>query len=146
MRIMPLALLAAIALPAAAHAAPASDPADAAVAAIQNPLVQDGLARTITQLAGIVLDTQVGGMAILTDPAKDIRPGDTLGDVVRRDDPEAERHLYEKARRSIATAGAVAGGVAGQVAEIDRTAVRLQAAIAPLLAMIGSTDRVAAGY
>jgi len=147
MRIVFMTLMVAIALPAAAQAAPpqASDRTDAAVAALQSPIVQDGLARTITQLAGIVMDTRVGGLAVLTDPAEDVRPNDTLGDVVRRRDPEADTHLYEKTRRSIATAGAVAGGVAGQVAAIDRTAARLQAALAPLLAMLGSNDNAPDG-
>jgi hypothetical protein len=141
MRMLSLALLGTLALPAAAHAAPpapAPDRTGMAVAALQNPVVQDALAHTVTQLAGIILDTRVGALAVLTDPAADIRPGDTLRDVATRNDPDVERHLYEKTRRSIATAGAVAGGVAGQVAEIDRTADRLQAALAPLLGMLGS--------
>lgn len=133
------ALLAATALPAAAVAAPPeADRAGHAAAALQNPLVQDGVAQALTMLAGIILDTRVGPIAALADPAVGVRPGDTLRDVAHRDDPQFERHLYEKTRRSVATAGAVAGGVTQQVAEIDRTAGRLKTALAPLMAALAS--------
>lgn len=128
----------AIALPAAAHARDAAPrpriDAAQATAALRNPLVQDGLAQAITQLAGIVLDTRVGPLATLTDPRDDIRPGDTLRDLKHRDDPDYERHLHESTRHAIATAGAVAGGAQAEAAELNRTAARLKAALAPLLA------------
>jgi hypothetical protein len=145
MRILCFALLAAAvpaaALPAPANAAPLpTDRLDQAAGALQNPLVQDGIARALTQLAGIVLDTKVGPLATLADPQGDVRPGDTLGDVARRSDPDVDRHVYDSTRGAVATAGAVAGGVSGQMAEIDRTAGRLTAALAPLMAILGSRD------
>lgn len=128
------AVIAAACFPAAASgASPQANRAAQAAAALQNPLVQDGLAGVLTELAGIVLDTRIGAIAALADPGADLRPGDTLRDVTHRDDPQFERHLYEKTRRSVATLGAVAGGVAQQTAEINRAADRLKAALAPLL-------------
>lgn len=130
-------------LPTAAAAQPAPqvtiDPAQAA-AALQNPLVQDGLARTVTRLAGIVLDTRVGPLATLADPGDDIRPGDTLRDLKHRDDPQFERHLDDSTRRAVATAGLVAGGVASEGAELQRTADRLRTALAPLLAALAPRE------
>ena len=135
---MRLAIVALLALPFTAAPATAQvpgarlDPAQAA-AALQNPLVQDGIAAAVAQLAGIVLDTRIGPLAALSDP--DARPEDTLRDVERRRDPDYEAHLRERTRGAVATAGAVAGGVAVQSAELKRTADRLHAALAPLLAM-----------
>lgn len=135
MRLVVAAALVSV-LPATAHAQaarPAIDPAQAA-AALQNPLVQEGLAAAITQLAGIVLDTRVGPPAALADPDGDVRPRETLRDVERRRDPGFEAHLHDRARSAVASAGMVAGGVAGQSAEFKRTADRLKAALAPLMA------------
>ena len=127
-----LLLSALVAAPAAAHDAAPARPritADQAAAALQNPLVQDGLAGALTQLVGIVLDTRVGPLAALTDPAEDVRPGDTLRDLEHRDDPRFEQHLHDRTRRALA----VAGGVAGETAELERTSRRLEAALAPLI-------------
>ena len=109
-----------------------------AAAALGNPLVQDAAARTLTQLVGIVLDTRVGPAAALTDPEEDVRPNDTLGDLVRRDDPRFEQHLYEGTRRSLGTAAAVAGGAAVEAKELKRTADRLDAALAPLIGALSA--------
>ena len=120
----------------AVHATP-----EQAAAALQNPLVQDAAARTLTQLVGIVLDTRVGPAASLTGPDADIRPNDTLRDLARRDDPRFEEHLYHSTKRALGTAGAVAGGAAVEAKELKRTADRLDAALAPLLdALSGPRD------
>lgn len=113
---------------------PARPSAEQAAAALGNPLVQEAAARALTQLAGIVLDTRVGPAAMM-DPS--VRAGDTLRDVVRRDDPDFEEHLYEGTRRSLGTAAAVAGGAAVQARELKRTADRLEAALEPLLGVLG---------
>ena len=82
------------------------DPADVA-RVLQNPAVQEGAAAAIGQLADILLDTRVGALAALGDP--DVRPGDTLRDLKRRDDPDFEARLRRDTRRSLREAGAVAG-------------------------------------
>ena len=102
------------------------DPADVA-RALQSPAVQEGAASAIGQLADILLDTRVGALAALGDP--DVRPGDTLRDVKRREDPAFEANLRQDTRRAVGQAGAVAAGAA----ELQRTADRLRAALAPLL-------------
>jgi hypothetical protein len=136
MRIRSLLLPAiALAAPAIAHAQTApADRAEQVAAALQNPLVQDAAARALTQLAGIVLDTKVGPIAALAAPDAGVRANDTLRDITRRGGPDVERQLYDRTKHAIGTAGAVAGAATKQAAEIDRTADRLTAALAPLIA------------
>jgi len=139
MRIVPAIVLAAVLVPAAAAARPPeADRAAQAAAALQNPLVQDGVARTLTQLADIVLDMRVGPLAALAAPEAGLRPDETLRNVQQRTDPDFDRHLRESTRAGVATMGAVAGGVAAQSAEIGRTVARLDSALAPLIAALGS--------
>ncbi|WP_425228566.1 hypothetical protein [Sphingomonas sp.] len=145
------AALAALALTAVAAPAPALAQGadhrplhvtpDQAAAALGNPLVQEAAARSLTQLVDIVLDTHVGPAAALTDRAEHIRPADTLGDLVRRDDPHFDEHLYRDTRRSLGTAAAVAGGAAAETRELKRTADRLDAALAPLIAALTTAQR-----
>lgn len=130
-----LALIAAAPVMAAPHAARPTP--EQAAAALQNPLAQELAARALTQLAGIVLDTRVGPAAALAGPDADIRPNDTLRDMVRRDDPRFEEHLYHDTRRTLGTAGAMAGGAMTEAKELKRTADRLEAAIAPLIGALG---------
>ena len=142
MRIVPFALASLLlAAPAVAadRDAPQLSAADAA-RALQNPMVQEGVALALTRLVDIVLDTRVGALAPLADPESDVRPNDTLRDVKRRDDPDYERRLKQDTRRALAQAGAVAGGVAAGSAELERTAARLADALEPLLSAMRSRD------
>lgn len=134
-----LALIAASPAVAAPREAARPTPEQAA-AALQNPLVQDLAARALTQLAGIVLDTRIGPAAALAGPDADVRPNDTLRDMVRRDDPRFEEHLYRDTRRTLGKAGAVAGGAALEAQELKRTTDRLEVALAPLLGVLGQRD------
>ena len=111
------------------------DPADAA-RALQNPAVQEGAALAITRLADILLGTRVGALAALGDPG--VRPDDTLRDVKRREDPGFEARLRRDTRRTLKQAGTVAGGVAAGTTELQRTARRLEQALAPLLGAGGA--------
>jgi hypothetical protein len=134
----PALLLSLIAAPAVAQRAPVPPQApalsaDAAAKLLADPATQDVLALQIAGLAGIVLDTRVGPLASLADPRDGVRPDDTIRSVQRRRDPEFDRHLYEGSRRAVASAGAVAG----EAAELQRTAQRLRAALAPLIAAAG---------
>ena len=133
--LLPMIVAATPALAAEHHATPRPS-AEQAIAAANNPLVQEAAARALTQLVGIVLDTRVGPAAALA-PDADLRPTDSLRDVVRRDDPRFEEHLYQDTRRSIGTAAAVAGGAAIEARELKRTADRLDAALAPLIGALG---------
>lgn len=122
------ALLCAIALPAAAQSQREAD----AVRALNEPMVQEGIAMAMAGLAGIVLDTRVGPLARYADPEADIRPSDTLRDVERRRDPHFETKLHDQTRRAVATVGVVAGDALAMSGELARTADRLRDALAPL--------------
>lgn len=135
-----LILAASPALAQAAPRQPVRPSAEQAVAALGDPLVQELAARSLTQLVAIVLDTRVGPAAALTDPSERIRPTDTLGDLVRRDDPRFDERLTRDTRRALGTAAAVAGGAAVQARELKRTADRLDAALAPLLGALSGAD------
>ncbi|ODP37201.1 hypothetical protein [Sphingomonas turrisvirgatae] len=95
-----------------------------------DPAVQDGLAAAVSAIAGIVLDTRVGSLAPYSDGR--VRPGDTLRDVKRREDPGFERRLRQDTRRAVGLAGQVAGDAASASGAIIETADRLRAALAPL--------------
>lgn len=109
------------------RAAPLRDmSADQAAALLSNPVAQDMAASLIGQLADAFLDTRVGPMAMLTDPRDDVRPNDTLGDMVRRDNPDFDRRLRDNTKRSLAVAGGAVRGAAAMTREFERTAERMR--------------------
>jgi hypothetical protein len=123
-----------VATPAWAEARePGRTDTGAIASVLGDPAAQDALAETVDRLAGIVLDTRVGPLAVLTDSRDDIRPDDTLRDVREREDPDFERRLQRRTRRAISAAGTAAGVAATQMAELRRTAERLQQVLGPLL-------------
>ena len=124
---------------APAVAAPPQVDAEKAARALQDPLTQEVASGVIEQLVGIVLDTRVGPTAALADPRA--RPDETLRDLARRDDPDFDRHLHRDTRRAVGTAAAVAGAGVTQAVELKRTAARLQAALGPLIAALGTEAR-----
>ena len=97
------------------------------------PAAQDALAAALSRFAAIVLDTPVGSLAVLTDGRDDIRPGDTLRNVVERDDPDFERRLQRSTRGAAAAAGTAAGVAVTQMSELRRTAERLEEALGSVL-------------
>lgn len=97
---------------------------------LNDPVVQDSITNAVSAIAGIVLDTRVGSLAPYADGG--IRPGDTLRDVKRREDPGFERRLRQDTRRAVGTAGLVAGDVASASGALAATTDRLRAALAPL--------------
>jgi len=101
---------------------------------LNNPATQDALTAAVASIAGSVLDTRVGSLAPYVDGG--IRPGDTLRDVKRRDDPGFERRLRQDTRRAVGTAGMVAGDVANASGALAETTARLSAALAPLAGVI----------
>ncbi len=139
MRLIPAALaLSVIAAPATAQ----SRTHDAA-RRLNDPVVQEGVAAAVSALAGIVLDTRVGPLAHYADG---IRPGDTLRDVTRREDPAFEARLHDTARRATAAAGLAATDAIAMSGEVARTADRLRAAIAPLAGLLGSVAPLGDDY
>jgi hypothetical protein len=123
------ALLSTIAMPAMAQS---RDQGAAVAQALKNPMVQEASAATMSNLAGIVLDTRVGPLAHYADPEDDIRPNDTLRDVERRRDPQFEKRLHDDTRRAVASAGVVADDVVTMSKSLQETSDRLRAALEPL--------------
>ncbi|WP_160296712.1 hypothetical protein [Sphingomonas sp. ERG5] len=93
---------------------------------LSDPEVQDGVAAIMGDLANALLDTRVGPLARYTDPQDDVRPDDTLGALVRRDDPGFDRNLRDQTRGAVATAGTMAGDVAAMSGEMNATLERLR--------------------
>ncbi len=100
---------------------------------LSDPAVQDGIAAAVSALADIVLDTRVGSLARYSDGR--IRPGDTLREVKRREDPGFERRLRRDTRRAVGDAGAMARDATAAAGAVTQTAIRLRAALAPLTAL-----------
>jgi hypothetical protein len=124
---LPLMLLATPAFAQDRHAAPSTDQRVAAVGdALSNPAVQESAATFVSALADALLDTHVGPVARYTDPRDDVRPNDTLRDVVTRDDPGFERRLHDNTRGVVAQAGQVTHETATMTAELNATATRLR--------------------
>lgn len=109
---------------------------DRAGAMLSNPMVQDGAAAIIAEFADALLQTRVGPLAALTDPRDDVRPGDTLGDLARRDDPYFDRRLRDNSKRVVGAAGAALGAAGQMSRELEATAARLRAVM----------DRVGGAY
>jgi len=124
---LPLVLVATPALAQDRHPAPSTDQRVAAVGdALSNPGVQESAATLVSALADAMLDTHVGPVARYTDPRDSVRPGDTLRDVVTRDDPGFERRLHDDTRGVVAQAGQVTHDAATMTAELNATAARLR--------------------
>ncbi|MCH7860261.1 hypothetical protein ACQKOH_17685 [Sphingomonas sp. NPDC092331] len=145
--VLTAALFCAVAMPALAQQSqPAStrdasprdastrDRAEALARALNNPMVQEGAAAMLTNLAGIVLDTRVGPIARYADPR--IGEQDTLRDIQRRNDPDFEKHFHQDARAAVAVAGKLTDGALQMQESLDQTAARLRAALAPLRAAL----------
>lgn len=92
--------------------------------ALSNPTVQAGIAGLVGVFADTVLDTGIGPVSHYTDR---VRPGDTLGDMVRREDPRFDEKLDKGARRAVALAGQLTRDGAAMSTEIAKTADKLQA-------------------
>jgi hypothetical protein len=117
MRFAPLfALAAVVATPAAAQEVPS---ASSLAERLSDPRVQEGAAAALALVVGTVLDTRVGPLAQHFDPR--VRAGDTLGDIARRDDPDLDRSIHDRARQMVRATG----DAATVAAELGRTAHRL---------------------
>jgi hypothetical protein len=100
--------------------------ADKMARTLSDSAVQDGIAGIIGDLANAFLDTRVGPLARYTDPQDDVRPDDTLGTLVRRDDPAFDRDLHDRTRGAVAAAGTMVGDAAAMSGELRATANRLR--------------------
>ncbi len=120
------AIAALIAVPAAAQYRDAPPPEVELADRLNDPVVQHGVAASMSAMLAALMDTRVGGFAQLTDPYEDIRPSDTLGDLVARDDPYFQERAYADARRSTELMGRMAGSFATMMPELRNTADRMR--------------------
>jgi hypothetical protein len=106
------------------------DKTEALARALNNPMVQEGAAAMLTNLAGILLDTRVGPTAQYLDPT--VGEQDTLRDIQRRRDPNFEKNIHRDARNAVIVAGKLTEGAVQMQDSLGETAARLRAALAPL--------------
>ncbi|MBB4099759.1 hypothetical protein [Sphingomonas kyeonggiensis] len=131
--VLTAALFCAAATPALAQTQPepsTRDRTEALARALNNPMVQEGAAAMLTNLAGIVLDTRVGPVAHYVDPTVD--ENETLGDIQRRRDPDFDRNFHKNARSAVVVAGKLTEGALQMQDSLAETAARLRAALQPL--------------
>lgn len=107
---------------------------------LNDPVVQQAVPAAMAAMLAALMDTRVGGLAALTDPAEDIRPGDTLGDLVARDDPGFQTRAYADARRSTEMMGRMAGSIATIMPELRASADRMRDALGSIAPDDETTD------
>lgn len=113
MRAPALILLALLAMPAAAAATP---PPEAIEEAPPSPEAVERGAIAMERMMDALLGLRIGPLAQAIDPGDpDVRRGDTLRDMLRRDDP----HFEERAHQSL---DAVAEGMSVMIAQMARLA------------------------
>jgi hypothetical protein len=126
-----LPVLALIATPALAQdrdSAPAPMPkmdAHAAAKALNNPMVQNGVAGLIDALTDAVMQTRVGPMATLA-PDSNIRPNDTLDSMAARRNPNYRNDIHRDAKQTVAAAGRTASAAVAMSDELAATAARVR--------------------
>lgn len=139
MRLMILPLMLVIA--GQAHAqdrAPRTMSADQVADTLSNPVVQAGIAGLASAFADTLLDTRIGALAPY---ARDVHPRDTLGDVVRREDPRFDERLRNNTRRAVGIAGQVTRDGATMATELGKTVDRLRVLLDGTIAIANGDSR-----
>lgn len=106
--------------------------------ALSNPVVQAGIAGLASAFVGTVLDTRIGTLARYNE---DVRPNDTLGDIVRREDPRFDENLQRNTRRAIAAAGQITRDGVVIAGEVSKTADRLRVLLDGTAALVKAYTR-----
>ncbi|MBX3566096.1 MAG: hypothetical protein KF730_16165 [Sphingomonas sp.] len=136
--ILPLALVISGQAYAQNRAEPRSVTVEQVGDALSNPTVQAGIAGLVGVFADTVLDTRIDPVAHYTDR---VRPGDTLGDMVRREDPRFDEKLQNGTRRAVALAGQLTRDGAAMGTEIGKTADKLQALLEGTATLVKAYSR-----
>ena len=140
--LLPIALVVASQAHAQDHAAPRQVTAEQVGEALSNPMVQAGVAGMVGAFADALLDTRVGPLAHYTDPRDGIRAQDSLGDLIRRDDPDFDARLQQRTRAAVALTGQAARDAAAMSRELGKTADRLRVLLATTSAALdAAADR-----
>lgn len=128
--LLPFALVVASQAHAQDRTAPRQVTVEQVGEALSNPMVQAGVAGLVGAFANTLLDTRVGPIAHYTDPRDGIREQDSLGDLVRRNDPQFDQRLQQRTRAAVAVAGQVTRDGVAMSRELEKTAARLRDLIA----------------
>ncbi|MES2987071.1 MAG: hypothetical protein V4808_04120 [Pseudomonadota bacterium] len=130
---MPLALLFSGQALAQDRDAPRGMSAEQVGDALSNPMVQSGIAGLVAAFTDNILDTRIGPIARYSD---DVRPEDTLGGLVRREDPRFDENLQRRTRGAVALAGQATRDGVAMSNELGKTADRLQLLIEGTAALV----------
>lgn len=128
------AAAAALAAPAFAQPAPPSDPLeDEIVRAIPPAEEVEAIAPALDRAVGALLDVDVGPLVDAIDPARRNpdygRPGRTLGQLGRRDDPYFEERLRSSIYGTTAGMGRMIDGLAASAPALARSIRELERAM-----------------
>lgn len=124
MRILLATAVLVISTPAFAQAEPsrASEKAQAVADRLNDPIMQAALAGGMEAMVQSVLDMRVDGIAKAMEPLTG-KPshmrGKTVRDLASRDDPHFDERIHDSSRRAVAGAGAMAGGLAAAMPELE---------------------------
>ena len=110
--------------PAFAQAAPsaATQKAEALAEKLNDPIMQAALAGGLQAMIQSVLDMRVDGVAKAIEPLTgkpSTMRGKTVRDLASRDDPNFDERINNGSRRAVAGAGAMAGGLAAAMPELE---------------------------
>lgn len=104
---------------AAAAPALAQRPAPADVAAaLDSPIVQEGVANRVSDAVAALLDTRVGAVERAVNPFSDARRSDMLRDRIARDDPNFEARIHDDTRHATRAAGVMASEFTAMLPEL----------------------------
>lgn len=124
MRILLATAALVISAPAFAQEAPsaATQKAEALADKLNDPVMQAALAGGMEAMVQSVLDMRVDGIAKAMEPItgkpSNMR-GKTVRDLASRDDPHFDARVHDTSRRAVAGAGAMAGGLAAAMPELE---------------------------
>lgn len=124
MRILLATAVLLISTPALAQAesSRASEKAQVLADRLNDPIMQAALAGGLEAMVQSVMDMRVDGIARAIEPLTG-KPskmqGKTVRDLASRDDPNFDERIHNGSRRAVAGAGAMAGGLAAAMPELE---------------------------
>jgi|GEM_PF-2799075 len=124
MRILLATAILVMSTPALAQEVPsaATQKAEALAEKLNDPVMQAALAGGMEAMVQSVLDMRVDGIAKAMEPltgkSANMR-GKTVRDLASRDDPNFDARVRDSSRRAVTGAGAMAGGLAAAMPELE---------------------------
>ena len=112
---------------------PATDKAQAMADRLNDPVMQAALAGGMEAMVDSVLDMRVDGVAKAMEPLTG-KPahmsGKTVRDLAARDDPHFDEREHSSTRAMVSGAGAMAGGLAAAMPELEAAMRKMGDAVA----------------